>query len=291
MHHPIPPSKTGWPSWFFHLWCASSWTTQNSDHPGNYWSNSRANLGNRRISAESIAEQLGISRERVGSIIHEDLDMQKLSAKWVPKCLNVDQKRQRCQSSEQLSEFFGTIQMISCRDWWPWTKPGYVTMTRRQSSNQRSGGIAVHPAPKEFRVQKSAGKILASIFFGSRRYYPHWLSSKGPNYQRGILLISAGAIEGHVEGKMPREVHQGGLVLARQCPGSPGTCNPEETGLPGLPLSWSPPYSPDLALRTTTCSLAWKNNWKVAIFRLTRGSLLPRRPGWTDNLLNFFFFF
>jgi len=41
-----------------------------------------------RISAKSIAEQLGISRERVGSIIHEDLDMRKLSAKWVPKCLN-----------------------------------------------------------------------------------------------------------------------------------------------------------------------------------------------------------
>ena len=28
----------------------------------------------RRISAKSITEQLGISRERVGSIIHEDLD-------------------------------------------------------------------------------------------------------------------------------------------------------------------------------------------------------------------------
>jgi len=44
-----------------------------------------------RISAKSMAEQLGISCERVGSIIHEDLDMRKLSAKWVLKCLNVDQ--------------------------------------------------------------------------------------------------------------------------------------------------------------------------------------------------------
>jgi predicted HTH transcriptional regulator len=43
-----------------------------------------------RISAKSIAEQLGISRERVGSIIHEDLQMRKLSEKWVPKYLNVD---------------------------------------------------------------------------------------------------------------------------------------------------------------------------------------------------------
>jgi len=63
------------------------------------------------------------------------------------------------------------------------------------------------------------------------------LFSKGPNYQRGILLISAGATEGHLEGKTPREIHQGVLVLARKCPGSPGTCGPEETGLPGLPVS------------------------------------------------------
>jgi len=32
----------------------------------------------------------------------------------------------------------------------------------------------------------------------------------------------------------------------------------------------------------------WKNNWKFVIFRPTRRSLLPRRPGWTDNLLNCF---
>ena len=54
-------------------------------------------LEDRRISSKSISEQLIISRgERVGFIIHEDLDMRKLSAKWVPKCLKADQKRQRC---------------------------------------------------------------------------------------------------------------------------------------------------------------------------------------------------
>jgi len=33
-------------------------------------------LEDRRISIKSIAKQLGISRERVGSIIHEDVDVQ-----------------------------------------------------------------------------------------------------------------------------------------------------------------------------------------------------------------------
>ena len=63
-------------------------------------------LENRRILVKSIAEQLRISRELVGTIIHEDLDTRKLSAKWVPKCLNADQKLQRCHSSEQLLEIF-----------------------------------------------------------------------------------------------------------------------------------------------------------------------------------------
>ena len=94
--------------------------------------------------------------------------------------------------------------------------------------------------PKKFRVQKSAGKSSRLDFLGSRRHPPHWLSSKGQNCQREVLLIATGATEGHFEGKTLREGQQGGLVLARQCPGSPGTCNPEETGLPGLPMSWPP---------------------------------------------------
>jgi hypothetical protein len=40
----------------------------------------------RRFSVQSITGQLGISRERVGSIIIEDLDRRKLSAKWALKC-------------------------------------------------------------------------------------------------------------------------------------------------------------------------------------------------------------
>ena len=74
-------------------------------------------LDDRRILAKSIAEQLVISRERVGSIIYENLDMWKLNAKWVPKCLNADQKCKLCHSSKQLLEFFSAIQMTSSCNW------------------------------------------------------------------------------------------------------------------------------------------------------------------------------
>jgi len=73
-------------------------------------------LEDSRISAKSIAEQLGISRERDGSIMREDLDMQKLSAKWIPKCLNADQKVIGFSRLSNFWNFFVAIQMISCRD-------------------------------------------------------------------------------------------------------------------------------------------------------------------------------
>jgi len=74
-------------------------------------------LEDHHISGKSIAEQLSISRDRVGSIIHEDLDMRKLSAKWVPKCLNADQNVNGAIRLNNFWNFFGAIQKISCCDW------------------------------------------------------------------------------------------------------------------------------------------------------------------------------
>jgi len=65
-------------------------------------------------------------------------------------------------------------------------------------------------------VQKSAGKVLVSIFWDQDGILLIDYLPKGQHYQRGVLLISSGATEGHFEGETPREVHQGGLVLARQ---------------------------------------------------------------------------
>jgi histone-lysine N-methyltransferase SETMAR len=56
-------------------------------------------LDDRRVFLKKIAETLPTSRERVCLIIHEILYMRKLPAKWVPKCLNADQKRDRVVTS------------------------------------------------------------------------------------------------------------------------------------------------------------------------------------------------
>jgi len=122
-------------------------------------------LEDSRILAKSIAEQLGISPELVGSIIHEDLDMLKLSAKWVPKCLNADQKLQRCQSSEQLLDFCWRdpndflSRLVTTDETW------LYHYDPEKNNNQCSGGIVAHPAPKNSDY-KNPLENFSPRFFG-----------------------------------------------------------------------------------------------------------------------------
>jgi len=109
-------------------------------------------------------------------------------------------------------------------------------MTRRQSNNQWSSGIAAHPAPKKIRVQKSAGKVLAAIFWDQGGILLIDYLPKGQTINAEYYLSLLVQLKDILKEKTTREGHQEDLILA-QCPGSPGTCNPEETGPPGLPLS------------------------------------------------------
>jgi len=74
-------------------------------------------------------------------------------------------KLQRCQSSEQLLEFFRRdpndflSQLVTMAETWFYQ---YNPETKQQSVEWRHSGS---PRRKKFRVQKSAGKVLASIYW------------------------------------------------------------------------------------------------------------------------------
>jgi len=90
--------------------------------------------------------------------------MWKLSMKWVPKCLNADQKHQQSQLSEQDLEFFRRdpndflLQLLTMDETWLYH---YDLETKQQSMEWWHSSS---PRPKKFRVQKSVGKFFASIF-------------------------------------------------------------------------------------------------------------------------------
>jgi len=184
--------------------------------------------------------------------------------------------------------FFGAIKKISCRDWWPWMKPCYMTVTRRQSKNQWSGGIAAHPAPKNSEC-KNPLENFSSRFFGIKTA-SSWLI----NFQRAKQ--STRSIT-HLCWRNWRTFWRKNAV-GRSPRGSYScTTMPRLTGHLQHRRNW-PTWASSVLIthpilliwprRTTTCLLDWKSNWKVGIFRPTRRSLLPRRPGWTDKFLIFF---
>ena len=57
-------------------------------------------LDDRWMKVREIAETIGISKERVGHILHKELDMKKLCTRWVPRLLTADKKCTHVKISE-----------------------------------------------------------------------------------------------------------------------------------------------------------------------------------------------
>jgi len=188
-------------------------------------------------------------------------------------------------------DFFCAIQMISCRvglvtidETWLYH---YDAETKQQSMEWRHSGS---PRPQKFRVQKPAGEVLACLdFLGSRRHPPHRLSSEWSKLSTRCITHLCWC---------NRRKFWGKNAMARSPRWSCScTTMPRLTGHLQPIRNW-PTWASNILIthtilriwprRTTICSFDWKNNWNVAIFRSTRRSLLPRRPGWTDNVLNIF---
>ncbi|XP_025160565.1 histone-lysine N-methyltransferase SETMAR-like [Harpegnathos saltator] len=125
-------------------------------------------LNDRRVKLIDIAETLKISKERVGHIVHEYLNMRKLCAKWVPRVLTIDQKQQHFDDSEQClaifnrnkDEFFRRY--ITMDETW---LHHYTPESNRQSAEWTERD---EPKPKRGKKQQSAGKVMASVFWDAR---------------------------------------------------------------------------------------------------------------------------
>ena len=144
------------------------------------------------------------------------------------------------------------------------------------------------PHPKKFWVQKSAGKVLALIFWDQDDILLIDYLTKGQiinaEYYSYLLMQLKDILKEEAMGRSPR-----GSCSCATMPWLTGHLHPRRnwpawasSGLITHPILRIWPHW------TTTCSLDWKNNCKVALFRPTQRSLLLRRPGWMDNILNFF---
>lgn len=124
-------------------------------------------LADRKVKLNEIAKTIGISKERVGHIIHECLHMRKLCARWVPRFLTIDQKDQRVRLSTANLALFNRNKKDFLRRFVTMDETWihhYTPESNRQSAEWLLPGES---RPKRPKTQQSAGKVLASIFWDS----------------------------------------------------------------------------------------------------------------------------
>jgi len=118
-------------------------------------------LDNWQMKVREIAVTIGISKERVGYILHEELDIKTLCARWVPRLLTPDQKRTRMKISEQCLEHFNVNktdfvhQFITIDETWI---HHYTPESKQQSKQWTDASCS---APKKTKSIPSAGKVMA----------------------------------------------------------------------------------------------------------------------------------
>jgi len=153
--------------------CPKSWTTpeiieQVHDMVLDDW----------RMKVCKIAETTGISKERVGYILHEELDMKKLCARWVPQLLTADQKTNAWKSLNSAWRVLTKIKLILCVDLLLWMTLGFTITHQNPNSSQNSGQ---NPVVQHQRRQGQFHQQERSWHrcFGMLNAFVDWLSWKG----------------------------------------------------------------------------------------------------------------
>ena len=131
----------------------------------------------RRMSIETISAQFDVSVGTVHTIIREELKMQKICAKFVPRVFREDQKERRFHDSREMVELINSDPtvldaLVTCDESWIYC---YNPETKRQSSQWKYAGS---PRPKKARQSKSTHKLLMIPFFDSTgMIFMRWVST------------------------------------------------------------------------------------------------------------------
>ena len=92
-----------------------------------------------RLTISHLANVISISRERVENILHNELGMSKVSARWVPRLLTPDQKLTRLVMSEANLARFKADQIVLLSVFSPKMNVGSITLNQRPKGNPCSG--------------------------------------------------------------------------------------------------------------------------------------------------------
>ncbi len=122
-------------------------------------------MEDRRITVRDISDQCGIGTRQVLEILHDHLELSKISARWVPRLLGPFQKSERmdtCQELLALEQSYGENfwrRIITTDETWI---PYYNPETKTQSMEWRRKGEG---PPVKAKTAPSIGKVMITVFW------------------------------------------------------------------------------------------------------------------------------
>ena len=204
-------------------------------------------LKDRRVTVKNIVAELGISQGSVVDIIHNELNMTKVSARWIPRLLTPVQKLQRRECSEQLlhlcnrdeDNFFDRL--ITMDESWI----HYFDPETKEASKQWKH--VESPPPKKARTEPSAGKVMLSVFWDQDGVILTDYLQKGHTitgqYYSNLLL----KLRDEIKRKRRGMLRKGILLLHDNAPAHSSLVACQAARDCGYEILSHPPYSPDLA--------------------------------------------
>src|SRR5215468_5493586 len=199
-------------------------------------------LADRRMKVSRLVEEIGILAGAVWTIIHEKLDMSKVSARWVPRMLSSFQKD--CQENlELLTEYpkYFFQRLVTGDETWVYHRDPESKMESMQWKHKTS------PTPKKFKVEKSAGKVMATVFWDEKgllllEFMPQKTTITGQTYANTIT-----ALRESIKEKRRGRLSAGVLLLHDNAPVHMSAKSQAAIRQCEFQQLNHPPYSPDLA--------------------------------------------
>jgi [histone H3]-lysine36 N-dimethyltransferase SETMAR len=204
-------------------------------------------MNDRRLTVRQMSEELGMSKSTVDRIVKEELEMTKVSARWVPKLLTADQKVVRRRMSRDNLNLFDynpdefLARFVTVDETWA----HHFTPESKQQSMQWKHTDS--PCPKKAKAIPSAGKVMVTVFWDTEGILLLDYLQKGQTitgtYYANLLMRLRDVLKIKRRGKLSRGV----LFHQDNAPSHTSSVAMATIHDCGFQLLQHPPYSPDLA--------------------------------------------
>lgn len=200
----------------------------------------------RRVTVRELEEKLQIPKSSIHRII-SDLGYRKCSARWVPKMLTEDHKRQRIESSREVLELYaeeGAVfldSIVTGDETWVYH---FTPESKQQSMEWRH---SFSPKKRKFKVKQSARKIMATVFWDRKGVLLIEFMPTGTTINSASYCETLEKLRKAIKNRRPGMLTKGVRLLhdnARPHVARNTKSLLEKFGWDILP---HPPYSPDLA--------------------------------------------